>query len=67
MLYYLFEFLENNYNLPGTGVFYYISFRSALAIITSLLVSLVFGGSTTDGACLVGRCRWGNGKMSLGR
>ena len=44
MLYYLFEFLENNYNLPGTGVFYYISFRSALAIITSLLVSLVFGG-----------------------
>ena len=44
MIYYLFEFLENNYNLPGTGVFYYISFRSALAIITSLLVSLVFGG-----------------------
>lgn len=44
MLYYLFEFLEINYNLPGTGVFYYISFRSALAIITSLLVSLVFGG-----------------------
>ena len=44
MLYYLFEFLENNYDLPGAGVFQYISFRSALAIITSLLVSLVFGG-----------------------
>ena len=44
MLYYIFEFLENNYNLPGAGVFQYISFRSALAIITSLLVSLVFGG-----------------------
>ena len=44
MLYYLFEFLENNYNIPGTGVFHYISFRSALAIITSLLVSMVFGG-----------------------
>jgi phospho-N-acetylmuramoyl-pentapeptide-transferase len=44
MIYYLFEFLENNYNLPGAGVFQYISFRSALAIITSLLVSLVFGG-----------------------
>tara|TARA_B100000965_G_C19549328_1_gene739338 strand:+ start:165 stop:1379 length:1215 start_codon:yes stop_codon:yes gene_type:complete len=44
MLYYLFEFLENNYNVPGAGVFYYISFRAALAIITSLLVSLVFGG-----------------------
>ena len=44
MLYYLFEFFENNYNVPGAGVFYYISFRAALAIITSLLVSLVFGG-----------------------
>ena len=44
MLYYIFEFLENNYNVPGAGVFYYISFRSALAIITSLIVSLVFGG-----------------------
>ena len=44
MLYYLFEFLENNYDLPGAGVFQYISFRAALAIIASLLVSLVFGG-----------------------
>ena len=44
MLYYLFEFLENTYNLPGAGVFQYISFRAALAIITSLLVSMVFGG-----------------------
>ena len=44
MLYYLFEFFENNYNIPGAGLFYYISFRAALAIITSLLVSLVFGG-----------------------
>ncbi len=44
MLYYIFEFLENNYNIPGAGVFYYISFRAAFAIITSLIVSLVFGG-----------------------
>ena len=44
MLYYLFEFLENHYDLPGAGVFQYISFRAALAIITSLIVSLVFGG-----------------------
>ena len=44
MIYYLFEFLESNYNFPGVGVFHYISFRSALAIIASLLVSLVFGG-----------------------
>ena len=35
MLYYLFEFLESTYNLPGAGVFQYISFRAALAIITS--------------------------------
>jgi phospho-N-acetylmuramoyl-pentapeptide-transferase len=44
MIYYLFEFLESNYDFPGAGVFHYISFRSALAIIASLLVSLVFGG-----------------------
>ena len=44
MIYYLFEFLESNYDFPGVGVFHYISFRSALAIIASLLVSLVFGG-----------------------
>ena len=43
MLYYLFENLQNNYNFPGAGVFQYISFRAAMAVITSLLVSLVFG------------------------
>ena len=45
MLYYLFEYLQSTYNLPGAGLFEYISFRAAMAIITSLLVSLVFGGS----------------------
>ena len=44
MLYYLFEYLQTIYNFPGAGLFQYISFRAALAIITSLLVSLVFGG-----------------------
>jgi len=44
MLYYLFEYLEKNYSLPGAGVFQFISFRSALAIIISLLISVVFGG-----------------------
>ena len=43
MLYYLFEYLQEAYNLPGAGVFQYISFRSAMAVITSLLVSMVFG------------------------
>ena len=44
MLYYLFEFLENNYKFPGAAVFEYISFRSAMSLICSLLVSMVFGG-----------------------
>ncbi len=44
MLYNLFEFLNETYNLPGAGVFQYISFRSAMALITSLIVSLLFGG-----------------------
>ena len=44
MLYYLFEYLQSAYDLPGAGLFQYISFRAALAVITSLLLSLVFGG-----------------------
>jgi len=44
MLYYLFDYLQEAYNFPGAGVFQYISFRSAMAVITSLLVSMVFGG-----------------------
>ena len=43
MLYYLFEYLDKVLNVPGTGVFQYITFRSALAIIMSLLISTVFG------------------------
>ena len=42
MLYYLFELLDN-YNVPGAGLFGYISFRSALALIASLIISIVFG------------------------
>ena len=44
MLYNLFEYLHETYHLPGSGVFQYISFRSAMAVITSLVVSLLFGG-----------------------
>ena len=43
MLYYLFEYLEQQYQLPGASLFNYISFRSAAAIITSLLISTIFG------------------------
>jgi phospho-N-acetylmuramoyl-pentapeptide-transferase len=43
MLYYLFEYLDKTLDVPGTGVFQYITFRSALAIILSLLLSTIFG------------------------
>ena len=45
MLYYLFDYLDQAFDLPGAGVFQYISFRAALAVITSLLISLFFGKS----------------------
>ncbi|MDA7803365.1 phospho-N-acetylmuramoyl-pentapeptide-transferase [Crocinitomix sp.] len=43
MLYYLFTYLNDEFGLPGAGLFNYISFRAAMAIITSLLISMVFG------------------------
>ena len=43
MLYYLFEYLENTYNLPGAGLFQFLTFRSAMAVITSLVIATVFG------------------------
>jgi phospho-N-acetylmuramoyl-pentapeptide-transferase len=43
MLYYLFDWLSAHKLLPGAGVFKYISFRAALAILTSLIISAVFG------------------------
>jgi phospho-N-acetylmuramoyl-pentapeptide-transferase len=43
MLYYLFEYLDKVYDLPGAGVFRFLSFRAALAIITSLIISLFLG------------------------
>ncbi|EKT4547359.1 phospho-N-acetylmuramoyl-pentapeptide-transferase [Flavobacterium psychrophilum] len=43
MLYYLFQYLDKYFDFPGAGVFQYITFRSALAIIMSLLISTIFG------------------------
>ena len=43
MLYYLFEFLEQQYEFPGASVFQYLSFRAALAVIFSLVFSLITG------------------------
>ncbi len=42
MFYYLFQYLDK-LDFPGAGVFQYISFRAALALLTSLLISMVFG------------------------
>ena len=42
MLYSLFQYLQES-NFPGAGLFDFISFRSAMAIITSLVISMMFG------------------------
>ena len=44
MLYHLFTYLNNRYDFPGSGLFEFISFKAALAVITSLVITLVFGG-----------------------
>jgi len=43
MLYHLFTYLESQMQFPGAGLFQYISFRTAMAVITSLIISLLFG------------------------
>ena len=43
MLYHLFKYFDNVHNLPGAGMFQYISFRAAAAIIIALLIVIVFG------------------------
>ena len=43
MLYHLFEYINKIYDLPGSGMFQYISFRSAFAIITALLIAIYCG------------------------
>ena len=43
MLYSLFRFLDSKYDLPGAGVFQYISFRAAIAIVLALLIIIFFG------------------------
>ena len=43
MLYYLFHWLHEELNVPGAGVFEYISFRSGASLVTALLIMLLFG------------------------
>jgi len=47
MFYYLFQYLDK-LDFPGAGVFQYISFRAALALLTSLLITMVFGRRIID-------------------
>jgi len=47
MLIYLFEYLDK-LGVPGAGVFQYISFRSAFAVLTSLVISILFGKRIID-------------------
>lgn len=48
MLYHLFRYLDEAYDLPGSGMFQYISFRAAAAIILSLLIVIIFGRRIID-------------------
>ncbi|MBP6231571.1 MAG: phospho-N-acetylmuramoyl-pentapeptide-transferase [Paludibacteraceae bacterium] len=43
MLYYIFRFLEENFNLPGAGLFSFVTFRAAMTLIFSLFISMVIG------------------------
>jgi phospho-N-acetylmuramoyl-pentapeptide-transferase len=44
MLFHLFDFLDRQYDMPGAGLFRYITFRAALSVMISLLITLVLGG-----------------------
>jgi len=48
MLYYLFQYLDKHLHVPGAGVFQYISFRTSMAVISSLLITMVFGKRLID-------------------
>ena len=43
MLYHLFENLQQNYDIMGSGVFQYLSFRAGMAALLSLIISIIFG------------------------
>jgi phospho-N-acetylmuramoyl-pentapeptide-transferase len=48
MLYYLFTWLDKLYNIPGAGLFQFISFRTGMAVIFSLLITTVYGRRLID-------------------
>ena len=48
MLYHFFNFISNYIDFPGSGLFDFISFRAGMALITSLVITLIFGGKLID-------------------
>ena len=48
MLYHLFKYFDEAYDLPGSGMFQYISFRASAAVILSLLIVIIFGRRIID-------------------
>jgi len=48
MLYYLFDYLNKNFSIPGGGLFQYITFRMAMAVIFSLVITTVYGRRLID-------------------
>src|ERR1041385_5103610 len=43
MFYYIFTYLDKHFDIPGAGVFQYISFRAGVAAVLSLLITITFG------------------------
>lgn len=62
MLYYLFNYLDT-FNFPGAGVFNYISFRSGMALIFSLIISILFGNKLIN---LLRKMQMGENVRDLG-
>jgi phospho-N-acetylmuramoyl-pentapeptide-transferase len=48
MLYYFFDYIEKNFDLPGAGLFQYISFRAGAAALLSLIITISFGKKLID-------------------
>ncbi len=48
MLYHLFDYIEQNFDIPGAGLFQYISFRAVMAAFGALLIAMFFGKSLIE-------------------
>ena len=51
MLYYLFNYIDKEFDFPGAGVFQYISFRAGAAAVLSLLITITFGKKLIEVCC----------------